>query len=211
MKVNLILATYVFLTLVANLALAENYPQFRGSNSDAVSPSALPVRWSDGDGQTDNIRWKIDLSGEGWSQPIVWGDRLYLTVAVPQGASTSTKPESNRGGYGRDRRDLVNVTYHYEVLCLDAASGSEKWRTVVKEGKPPIPRHSTNTYATETPVTDGNRIYAYFGMNGVHALDMEGNIVWQRDLGVYQMRADWGTSSSPALFNDRLFIQVDNE
>ncbi|MEM9586651.1 MAG: PQQ-binding-like beta-propeller repeat protein, partial [Planctomycetota bacterium] len=199
--------------LLAEVCLAENYPQFRGPKSNAVSTSPLPVTWSDVDGRQNSIRWKIPVQGEGWSQPIVWEGRLYMTAAVPSDPSNrnSTRPESNNGGYGRDRNDLVNVNYHYQVVCIDADSGAEVWRTSVKEGKPPIPRHSTNTYATETPVTDGQRIYAYFGMNGVHCLDMDGNLIWQKDLGRYEMRAGWGTASSPAMLDDRLFIQVDNQ
>lgn len=199
--------------VLAHVCVAENYPQFRGADSDAVSPSPLPVTWSDVDGNQTNIRWKSPVRGEGWSQPIVWEDRIYLTAAVPSDPSNgdAARPESNNGGYGRDRNDLVNVVYQYQVICIDADSGEEIWRESVKEGSPPIPRHSTNTYATETPVTDGEHIYAYFGMNGVHCLDMDGNLQWQKDLGVYEMRAGWGTASSPTILDDRLFIQVDNQ
>lgn len=192
---------------------AENYPQFRGALANAVSPAPLPTTWSDTEGSQTNIRWKKQLDGEGWSQPIVWDGRLYLTAAVPADPANedATRPESNNGGYGRDRDDLVNVVYEYRVFCLDADTGEQLWSTTVKKGKPPMPRHSTNTYATETPVTDGERIYAYFGMNGVHCLDIDGAILWQRDLGVYEMRAGWGTASSPALLDDRLFLQIDNQ
>ena len=208
-----LLCQWFFALLVTQVCLAENYPQFRGADSNAVSPSPLPVTWSDVDGNQTNIRWKIPVEGEGWSQPIVWEGRLYMTAAVPSDPSNkdAARPESNNGGYGRNRNDLVNVVYQYQVICIDADSGKEIWRKSVKEGKPPIPRHSTNTYATETPVTDGERIYAYFGMNGVHCLDMDGNLQWQKDLGVYEMRAGWGTASSPTLLDDRLFIQVDNQ
>lgn len=193
--------------------MADNYPQFRGADSNAVSPLPLPVTWSDVDGEQSNIRWKIPVQGEGWSQPIIWEGLLYMTAAVPSDPSKkdAARPESNDGGYGRDRKDLVDVEYQYQVVCVDVESGAEIWRKSVKEGKPPMPRHSTNTYATETPVTDGERIYAYFGMNGVHCLDMDGNLLWQKDLGVYQMRAEWGTASSPTILDDRLFIQVDNQ
>ena len=212
MNFSRLLATPAVLA-IASLVSAENYPQFRGADGDATTSRALPTRWSDVDGKMSNIRWKTSLSGEGWSQPIVWKNRIYLTAAVPADASDSDKvgPEVHTGGYGRDRNDLVNVTYQYQVLCLDADTGSEIWRKSVKQGKPPIPRHSTNTYATETPTTDGERIYAYFGMNGVHCLSMDGDILWQKDLGVYEMRAGWGTASSPALLDDRLFVQVDNQ
>ncbi len=192
---------------------AENYPQFRGANGDAISSQPLPTTWSDAEGNLKNIRWKISLPGEGWSQPIVWEDRLYVTAAVPSNVADHDKtgPEAHSGGYGRNRNDLVNVPYRYQVVCIDAKTGKLHWQKSVKEGKPPIPRHSTNTYATETPIIDGKHIYAYFGMNGVHCVDLEGNIVWQKDLGVYEMRAGWGTASSPTMSGDRLFIQADNQ
>lgn len=205
--------TFVLALVVTQFAWAENYPQFRGTKQNAVSPSPLPITWSHTAGKQSNIRWKLPVQGEGWSQPIVWLDRIYLTAAVPGGSASpnATRPQSNNGGYGRDRNDLVKVDYQYQVICIDADSGELIWRKVVKQGKPPIPRHGTNTYATETPVTDGNHVYAYFGMNGVHCLDMAGNIVWQKELGVYKMRAGWGTSSSPVILNDRLYLQIDNE
>ena len=198
--------------VVASTAWSENFPQFRGATADAVSPNRLPTRWAAGESPV-NLRWQVPVEGEGWSQPIVWGDRVYLTAAVPREAAARerSRPETNRGGYGRDRPDLVNVEYEYRVHCLDADSGQTLWTRVVKTGKPPLPRHSTNTYATETPATDGTFIYAYFGMNGVYCLDAEGELIWSRDLGVYEMRAGWGTASSPLLHEGRLFLQVDNQ
>ncbi|WP_144970751.1 outer membrane protein assembly factor BamB family protein [Bremerella volcania] len=212
MKLQATAAILLFL-YAWQVCFAENYPQFRGAESNAISASRLPVTWSDENGNQTNIRWKIPLQGEGWSQPIVWENRVYLTAAVPSDPNQKerTRPESNNGGYGRDRRDLVNVIYRYDVICIDCENGEVIWRKTVKKGKPPLPRHSTNTYATETPVTDGERIYAYFGMNGVYCLDMEGNMLWQKDLGIYEMRAGWGTASSPTLLGNRLFVQVDNQ
>ena len=191
----------------------DNYPQFRGATSDAVSAFELPVQWSASDEGTENVRWRVPIDGEGWSQPIVWDDRVYLTTAMSAGESDRAKtgPEVHSGGYGRDRADLMKVTYRYEVFALDADTGNIVWRTTVKQSRPPMPRHSTNTYATETPVTDGERIVAYFGMNGVHCLDMDGNLQWQKDLGVYEMRAGWGTASSPVLSHGRVYVQVDNQ
>ena len=189
---------------------ADEWTQFRGPDANAVSTQPLPTTWSDDGGDLQNIRWKNPLAGEGWSQPVVWGERVFLTAAVPL-TDAESGPEPYSGGGGRARRDLMQTVYQYQVICLDADSGRELWRTTCKQGPPPIPRHNTNTYATETPITDGNRVYAYFGMNGVYALDMQGNVQWQKDLGVYEMRADWGTASSPTLFDGRLFVQVDNQ
>ncbi|TWU29114.1 outer membrane protein assembly factor BamB family protein [Novipirellula artificiosorum] len=191
--------------------LADNWPQFRGSGANAVSSAPLPLRWSVEDGETHNIRWQIPVPGEGWSQPVVWDGRIFLTSAVPVAETEGTGPEESVGGDGYRQDDLMGTEYRFQVMCFDVDSGSQLWETTCKQGCPPIPRHSTNTYATETPITDGQRIYAYFGMNGVYALDLQGNVLWKKDLGVYEMRADWGTASSPTLFDGRIFIQVDNQ
>ena len=190
---------------------SSNYPQFRGAAGNASSIRRLPTVWSDDDSGRINIRWKIPVDGEGWSQPIVWDDVIYLTAAVPQGDATDATVEPYRGGGGRSRLDLMDTIYRYTVTAIDANTGQQIWQTVCKTGTPPVPRHNTNTYATETPVTDGRQIYAYFGMNGVYALDRDGSVVWFKDLGVYPMRADWGTASSPVVHDDKLFIQMDNQ
>lgn len=209
-------AIYSLAVLVScsTLAVADNWPQFRGPHADAISTDPLPITWSDSDDQQgddqQNVRWKVSVSGEGWSQPVVWENQVFLTAAVPL-TDQAGGPEPYTGGGGRARRDLMKSVYQYQVISFDADSGREQWRTTCKQSPPPIPRHNTNTYATETPVTDGNRVYAYFGMNGVYALDMQGNTVWKKDLGVYEMRADWGTASSPVIFGGRLFVQVDNQ
>src|SRR5439155_25574646 len=85
------------------------------------------------------------------------------------------------------------------------------WKSTAVEKKPAIPTHSTNSYATETPVSDGERVYAYFGMTGVFCFDMTGKEVWKKDLGAYKMAMGWGTGSSRVLAGDRLIIQCDNE
>ena len=104
-----------------------------------------------------------------------------------------------------------DAVYRWEVHCLDAASGKTLWKQVAAERKPTIATHISNTYASETPVTDGERVYAYFGMVGVFCYDFSGKLLWSKDLGSYRMFGNWGTSSSPVLDGDRLFIQCDNE
>ena len=210
---RLLFSLVTIVLLAAGSALADNWPQFRGENFNAVSTSKLPVKWSDVDGKMENVRWKIPMVGEGWSQPVVWNQKVILTAAVPVDPADrdATKPQPYTGQGGKSREDLNQTVYNYDVICLNTNSGEEVWHRSVKQGPPPIPRHSTNTYATETPITDGERIYAYFGMNGIYCLDMDGNVLWEKDLGVYQMRADWGTASSPVLGGDKVFVQIDNE
>jgi outer membrane protein assembly factor BamB len=110
-----------------------------------------------------------------------------------------------RGGRAPD------AVYRWEVYCLNRADGKVLWKQTAAEHKPTIPTQRSNTYATETPVTDGERVYAYFGMTGVFCYDLDGKLLWKKELGSYPMMAGWGTGSSPTLDGKRLFIQCDNE
>lgn len=116
-----------------------------------------------------------------------------------------------RGGFGRRSAEAPNAVYRWEVLCLDRKTGNVIWNQTAAEHKPTIPTHRTNTYASETPVTDGERIYAYFGMTGLFCYDMEGKLLWKKELGSYPMANGWGTGSSPILADDLVLIQCDNE
>jgi len=192
--------------LIVGDVQADNWPQFRGASFDGIAKSECPTSWS----SEQNVRWKIAVAGEGWSAPVIWDNRVFLTSAIrTDGGDAKPEPYTNQGG--SNRTDLQNVKYRWDVFCLDTKTGKELWRKTAKTGNPPMPRHSTNTYATETPVTDGKHVYAYFGMTGLFCYDINGELVWQKDLGNYEMRAGWGTSSSPVLFEDKLFVQVDNE
>ncbi len=205
-----ILATFGLL-LAGGLPLqADNWPQFRGPQQDGSAASSCVSTWS----EDENVHWQVALPGEGWSCPVVWGNQLFVTAAVrvdEQGNAADSRPEPYRGGGGRRRSDLTKATYRWEVRCLDVASGELLWRRTAQTGRPTMPRHSSNSYATETPLTDGERVYAYFGMTGLYCYDMAGEKQWEKDLGSYEMRAGWGTSSSPVLFDNKLFVQVDNE
>jgi outer membrane protein assembly factor BamB len=114
------------------------------------------------------------------------------------------------GGFGRSKTP-PDAIYQWEVLCLDRGTGSTLWKQTSLEAKPRTATHGSNTYASETPVTDGERVYAYFGMHGLFCYDMTGKLLWQKDLGSYPMVMGWGTSSSPALDEERVYVQCDNE
>jgi len=206
---------------ITPITQAADWPQFRGPNGSGVSTEKeLPSEWN----SEQNLKWKTPIPGVGWSAPIVVGDKIFVTTAVtdkqnkpkPGGGfgSGGTKGGGFKGGPGGGfggKRAAPMVTYKFEVLCLDRNTGKQLWSQTALEGKPTIPTHGSNTYATETPVTDGKNVFAYFGMHGLYCYDLDGELVWKKDLGTFPMVAGWGTASSPVLDGDRLFIQCDNE
>ena len=178
-----------------------NWPQFRGPDSNQLSKETnLPEEWND----EKNIEWKYKLSGRGWSTPVVWGDKVFITSAVLE--DPTLQWEQPEGG----ERRLINPSdevYRWEVCCLDANTGKELWKQISYGGTPKIPTHRDNTYASETPVTDGERVYVYFGMTGLFVYDYDGNLVWSKDLGNFSTRGNWGTGTSPVLWENTLYLQ----
>lgn len=185
-----------------------NWPQFRGPGARGVSEGqALPHQWS-AEPTSRNIEWQREIPGRAWSSPIVWGERVFLTTAIAQGEVEAPKKGLYFGG---ERPDAPDLTHEWKVLCLDIQSGGVLWERTVHEGKPPMPRHLKNSYASETPVTDGERVYAYFGNLGLWCLDMDGNEVWSQKMEPRKLRFGWGTAASPVLHEDRLYILNDNQ
>lgn len=197
----------IFIFIVLIIALTsfkpENWPQFRGPNSNQIAlEKELPTEWS----MQSNLLWKRDIKGRGWSSPIVWGNQVFITNAVLE--DPSILPENEEG---RRQENPDSAVYNFEVICLDIDTGEEIWKKVAYHGLPKYKTHRDNNYAPETMVTDGTHVFAYFGMTGLYCYDMQGNLVWEKDLGNYPMQSNWGTSSSPLLFNDVLYMQIDNE
>jgi outer membrane protein assembly factor BamB len=193
-----------------------DWPQFRGPQGNGIAAErGAPTRWT----PDTNIAWKTKLPGIGWSQPVVSGGKIFLTTA-----EADTQPRPNPEDYSPGVRGVgllssflnvelppPNVTYRWKVICLDAASGSVLWEQLAYEGKPTVRIHPNNSYATETPVTDGERLIAYFGMTGVFCYDFSGKLLWKSELGAYPMQMGWGSGSSPAIHDGRVFIQCDND
>ena len=183
----------------------ENWPQFRGPESRGIASGPnLPEHWS----ASENIAWKQDVPGRAWSSPIVWGDRIFLTTAV-----SSSELETPKKGlyFGGNRSEPRKVQEQYRVLCLDLATGKVLWDQTVHQGPPQSPIHLKNSYASETPVTDGERLYAYFGNLGLYCFDLEGRTMWSKRFKPCAIRNDWGTAASPVLHGDRLYIVNDND
>ena len=181
---------------------AENWNQFRGPDQTGVIDSfEIPTEWDMG----SNMKWKVPNPGKGWSSPIVWGDKIFITASRLKGSQDSM----NRLSYEPSRLSRDNE-FFLDVVCFDKNTGEMLWRQTPYEGKPNITTHSGSQYATETPVTDGELVFAHFGTMGLYAYDFEGELVWKKDFGIYEMDGDWGTGTSPMLYEGVLYMQVDN-
>lgn len=203
------IAICLLATSIGNLASAENWPQFRGADASGVARKAqLPVEWS----ADKEILWKIELPGVGWSQPIVWNDKVFLTSAE---SDQQKKPATTNKGPGgavyEGGAAPKDIPHKWKLICLDLSTGKLLWERIAHEGPPVIPIHANNTYASETPVTDGEHVVAYFGMCGVYCYDFDGNLKWKDELGPRRMQYGWGTGSSPMLYENLVYLQCDNE
>jgi outer membrane protein assembly factor BamB len=120
----------------------------------------------------------------------------------------------SREGFARTFRSggrAPDVTYRWNVLCLDGKTGDVVWERLAREDRPTIPIHRSNSYASETPVIDGERLYVYFGMTGLFCYDLAGQLLWNREIGAFPMQYGWGTGSSPIVYGERVFLVCDNE
>ena len=197
-----------WLFLPASL-MANDFPQFRGSNGIGVAEeTAIPLRWS----MTDHLAWKIEVSGSGWSQPVLVGEKLFLTTAVseknlkPKDFSDGVKMPQSMGLGGLTR--APNAVIQWQVHCYDAKTGERAWVETISEGKPKYPVHPSNTYATESPVADANGVYVFFGATGtVAGVSHQGQILWKKELGAFSTSNGFGTGSSMAIHNGKVFVQ----
>ena len=181
-----------------------------------------PIKWS---GDSDNLKWKAEIPGRGSSSPVVWDDKVFVMTAVDTGKTADgkvpPKPQADAGGRGGrrsggrsrggSRGSKPTTVQEFWVLCLNRKDGSVAWKKKVNEAVPNEGTHGTNTYSSASPVTNGEHVYCSFGSNGLYCLDMEGNVVWDRDLGDMQVRASFGEGASPGLYKDKLAIIWDHE
>jgi outer membrane protein assembly factor BamB len=212
----------VFLALVALAPLGGDWPQFRGPDGSGLVPDGPtpPAEWA----KAKNVRWAVDMPGVGWASPVVAGGRVFLATAE---SDAQRKPDGPFGmTFTRDPNAPApkpqpgkfagaappNAVYRWRVYALDAATGKQQWAATVAEKKPPVGTFGSNGYASETPATDGERVYVAFGAAGVHCLDAAtGKAVWSLDWPARAMDSGFGYGSSPVLVGESLIVQSDNE
>jgi outer membrane protein assembly factor BamB len=201
---------------LSSVALAkEDWPQFRGARAGvAADDSRLPESWS----ATENIAWKIDVPGRSWSSPVVSGNHVFVMTAI--NTKQPVQPLNAVGTYlarslggPMTGNDITNPTdeYRWVLYDVDFQTGKVRWTRDVLAAIPSQPVHQKNSFASETPVTDGERVYVYLGFAGLFAFDMNGKPVWSKPMPAKKMRQGWGSAASPVLHNGRLYIVNDNE
>ena len=203
----------VLTLLCAILASPESFgearvPLFLSSREPAEGATGHPPeKWS----HTDNVSWKTDLPGLGWSSPIVSDDRVFVTTCISAGETA----EPRKGLYIEDvdanKYPPVKDIHVWKVFCLDLASGEIIWEKAAHEGIPSKPHHIKNTLASETPATDGERIYAHFGNVGLFCYNVDGALQWTYEVEPRETRYGWGTSQSPVVHAGRVYLCNDNE
>jgi outer membrane protein assembly factor BamB len=190
---------------------AMNWPQFRGPDATGVADGQHPPITFDVKAGT-NVLWKTPIPGLGHSCPIVWGDRVFLTTAISSGQAD---PKIRTGLYG-DVASVNDTSKHtWQVLCLDRASGKILWTRTAYEGVPKIKRHEKGSQANCTPCTDGKRVVACFGPEGLYCYDLNGKPLWKRDLSsidssfAIDREYEWGFGSSPIIHDGLVILQFD--
>lgn len=198
MHVRVLSCAVLCLLFTATGSQASDWPRFRGPNGSGVSPDdqPTPTTWTD----TENVKWTVDLPGPGSSCPIVVGDKIFVTCWT---------------GYGLDREnpgDQAQLKRH--LLCIDRKNGQTVWD---REIDPYLPEDkyggmfAEHGYATHTPVSDGEKVFVFFGKTGVIAFDLDGKELWRKSVGTDSDPRDWGSASSPILYKNMVVIPANAE
>jgi len=191
-----------------------HWPQWRGPYFNGMARGDAPTNWND----TTNIKWKADIPGRGFSTPVIWGDRIFLTTAIPTGKPAPAAADPAPAGTGNQRRGpggeaVPQAEQKFEVLCLDRKTGKILWQRTAKIAIPHEGYHRAyGSFASNSPATDGKFVYAFFGSRGLYCYDFNGKLIWQKDFAVQmKMRNAFGEGAAPLLMNDRLIITFDQE
>jgi outer membrane protein assembly factor BamB len=187
-----------------------DWPQFRGIRASGVSEGfALPASWDVAKNQ--GVAWKTPIPGLGLSSPIVWGDLTCISTSISGQKDAGLKV----GLYGDVKPVLDDTEHEWRIYCLDKKTGAVRWQQTVLKAVPKIKRHTKASHANSTLATDGERLIAFFGSEGLYAFDMKGKLLWKKDLGVLDAgwftdpSAQWETGSSPILHDNVVVIQAD--
>jgi outer membrane protein assembly factor BamB len=195
-----------------------DWPRWRGPENDGMARGDAPMHWSD----TEHIKWKAEIPGRGHSSPVIWGDKIFVTTAVPTGVvpiaaarEPFTDAPDGRGirGFGSPSQRGPQPEQKLMLMCFDRKNGKLLWQQVSKVATPHEGYHPTyGSFASNSPVTDGKHVIAFFGSRGVYCYDMDGKKIWEKDFGIQlKMFMTFGEGAWPYLEGSKLLLLFDNE
>ena len=189
----------------------KNWHQWRGPHATgaAASDANPPLTWS----ETENVRWKVAIPGMGHATPIVWEEKIFVQTAIQGEAQKVEEPDDDNpfSGFFRQRGGGPTNTYQFALLAINRSDGSILWQKTLREEVPHEGTHQDASFASNSPVTDGEYVYAYFGSRGLYCVDMDGNVKWEKDIGEMRKSNAFGEGSCPVLYGNTLIIVQDHE
>ncbi len=223
----------LLVTCVALFAADDDWPRWRGPNNDGMARGDAPLEWSDSKG----IAWRATIPGRGHSSPVIWGDKIFVTTAAPVDAAAAASPpppppgpgpaegpggkrgfggpggkRGPGGGGGAGGGAGVGREHRFLVLCLNRHTGKVLWERVAKVAAPHEGYHGRyGSFASNSPVTDGKHLYAFFGSRGLYKYDLNGELLWQKEFPPMKMRNQFGEGSATVLDGDTLYLKFDQE
>lgn len=189
----------------------KNWHQWRGPHATgaAASDANPPLTWS----ETENVRWKVAIPGMGHATPIVWEEKIFVQTAIQGEEQKVEEPDDDNpfSGFFRQRGGGPTNTYQFALLAINRSDGSILWQKTLREEVPHEGTHQDASFASNSPVTDGEYVYAYFGSRGLYCVDMDGNVKWEKDIGEMRKSNAFGEGSCPVLYGNTLIIVQDHE
>jgi outer membrane protein assembly factor BamB len=191
-----------------------DWPRWRGPYETGMARGDAPTTWSD----TKNIKWKVSVPGRGHSSPVLWGDQIFITTAIPIGAASEVGQPASAASDGTRRGGAAGgagpmVDHKFDLISIDRRTGKVLWERTAKVAKPHEGYHRLyGSFASNSPVTDGKHVIAYFGSRGIFCYDLKGKLIWEKDLGVRMtMRLGFGEGTAPVLHENALILNIDHE
>ncbi|MEO2029607.1 MAG: PQQ-binding-like beta-propeller repeat protein, partial [Fuerstiella sp.] len=211
MKLRFTVLAFIAGLMPAAIHADDNWPQFRGHSGSGIGSGDPPTEWNVKTGH--NVEWKTAIPGLGHSSPIVWGDRIFLTTATNSDTDSPSVETGWAGGAGESASDTGEWTW--QILCLQLDTGRILWTRNVHSGVPKIKRHLKASHANCTPATDGEHVVAFFGSEGLHCFNANGDLIWKQDFGRLhsgpydEKTLEWGFASSPIIHDGSVIVQCD--
>jgi len=192
----------------ALFAADDDWPRWRGPNDDGMARGDGPFEWSD----SKNIAWRAPIPGRGHSSPVIWGDKIFLTTAVPTTTAAPTDGPQAPAGRSPGGGAGAGIEHQFLVLCLNRHTGKVLWESVAKVATPHEGYHGRyGSFASNSPVTDGKHLYAFFGSRGLYKYDLNGKLIWRKEFPPMRMRLQFGEGTPTVLDGDTLYLKFDQE